>query len=100
MSAFEKNFLPNFEKGTFKFSEIVKQVIWLTEREQRTLGIVPEYSWQKLSDSIEDENHIIHLAIKLRKQKEVSKEEQNIFMEKLESYLSLLKEKYQSPIKV
>ncbi|MFA6295301.1 MAG: nucleotidyltransferase domain-containing protein [Candidatus Paceibacterota bacterium] len=95
ISAFEKSFLPDFEKGIFKFSEIVKSVMWLTEREQRALGIVPDYSWQKLSDSIKDENHIIHLALKLRRQKEVSKEEQAVFMEKLKNYLSSLKEKYQ-----
>lgn len=100
MSTFEKNFLQDFEKGTFKFNEIVKQVMWLTEREQRAKGIVPDYSWQNLSDSIKDENHIIHLAIKLRKQKEVSKEEQNIFIERLMSYLSFLKEKYQSSVKM
>jgi len=95
MSAFEKSFLPDFEKGTFKFDDVVKQVMWLTEREQRALGIVPDYSWQKLADSIKDENHIIHLALRLRKQKEVSKEEQDIFMEKLKNYLASLKEKYQ-----
>ena len=100
MSAFEKSFLPDFEKGTFKFNEIVKQVMWLTEREQRARGIVPDYSWQKLANSIEDKNHIIHLAIKFRKQKEVSKEEQDIFMEKLKNYLEGLKEEYPNTVKM
>jgi predicted nucleotidyltransferase len=96
MSAFEKSFLPDFEKGTFKFDDVVKQVMWLTEREQRAQGIVPDYSWQKLADSIKNENHIIHLALRLRRQKEVSKEEQDVFMEKLKNYLVFLKEKYQN----
>jgi predicted nucleotidyltransferase len=100
MSAFEKSFLPDFEKGTFKFNEIVKQVMWLTEREQRAQGIVPDYSWQKLANSIEDKNHIIHLALKFRKQKEISKEEQCVFMEKLKNYLEGLKEKYLNNVKM
>jgi predicted nucleotidyltransferase len=100
ISAFEKSFLPDFEKGTFKFNEIVKSVVWLTEREQRALGIVPDYSWQTLANSIKDENHIIHLALKLRRQKEVSKEEQVFFMEKLKNYIAFLKEEYQSQAKV
>jgi predicted nucleotidyltransferase len=94
ISAFENKFLPDFEKGSFKFNEIVKQVLWLSEREQRALGVLPDYSWQKLANSIEDKNHIVHLAIKLRKQKEVSREEMDIFMEKLNNYLSFLKIKY------
>jgi len=100
MSAFEKSFLPDYEKGTFKFNEMVKQVMWLTEREQRARGIVPDYSWQKLASSIEDENHIIHLALKLRKQKEVSKEEQDLFMEKLKNYLEGLKDEYPNTTKI
>jgi predicted nucleotidyltransferase len=96
MSAFENNFLPNFEKGTFKFHEIVKQVIWLTEREQRTRGLMPDYSWQKLANSIEDKNHIIHSALRLRRQKDVSKEEQDAFMEALKNYLKGLKDEYQN----
>ena len=99
ISAFEKNFLPDFEKGTFKFNEIVKSVLWLAEREQRALGLKPDYSWQKLSDSIKDENHIMHLALKLRRQKEISNDEQDEFMKKLENYLSLLKENYKNFIK-
>lgn len=94
ISAFDTNFLPDFEKGTFKFNEIVKQVMWLAEREQRARGKLVEYSWRKLADSIEDKNHIIYLALKLRRQKDVSKEEQDIFMEKLGNYLDDLKKEY------
>ena len=100
ISAFDKRFLPDFNNGKFKFSEVVKQVMWLTEREQRALGVIPDYSWQKLANSIDDESHIIHLALKLRKQIEVSKEERTIFMEKLNSYLAFLKVEYPNPIKV
>ena len=94
MSVFRTNFLPGITTGSFKFNELVKQVFWLTEREQRALGKMPDYSWQKLADSVEDKNHIIHSALKYRRQKEVSKEDQEEFFNKLQSYLELLEEKY------
>ncbi len=100
ISAFDKNFLPDFEKGTFGFDEMIKQVMWLTEREQRARGVVPDYSWQKLADSIEDKNHIIHLALKLRRQKDVSKEEQHLFMVRMMNYIEDLKNEYQSTKKI
>ena len=65
--------------------------MWLTEREQRARGKVLGYSWQKLADLIEDKNHIMHLAFKFRKQKEVLKEEQDMFMKKLKDYIEVLK---------
>lgn len=99
LSAFKKGFLPDYEKGTFKFGSIIKQVLWLTEREQRALGKVPDYNWQKLADSIEDKDHIIHMAMKLRNKKEISKEEKEIFMNKLSQYIAFLTEKYSTPIK-
>ncbi len=100
VSTFENWFLPDFDKGIFKINEIIKQVMWLTEREQRAKGIVPDYSWQKLANSIQNEDHIIHLALKLRRQKEVSKGEQDVFMEKLKDYLESLKEEYANPVKI
>ena len=99
VSFFEKSFLSDFEKGSVGFKTLVKIVLWLVEREQRALGIIPDYSWQKMADSIKDENHIVHLALKFRKQEEVSKEEQSAFVEKLKNYIVFLKEKYKKPIK-
>jgi predicted nucleotidyltransferase len=98
VSFFEDSFLSDFEKGDVQFRGLIKIVLWLVEREQRARGIVPDYSWQKLADSIKDENHIVHLALKLRRQKEVSKEEQDDFVEKLKNYLAFLKNTYQSSI--
>ena len=42
ISVFNNRFFPDFYNGKFKFNELVKQVLWLTEREQRTLGNTPE----------------------------------------------------------
>jgi predicted nucleotidyltransferase len=95
ISAFEKMFLPDFEKGTFTFAQVVKQVLWLAEREQRALGIIPDYSWQKLADSIEDKNHIIHSALAFRRRHgKISNDEKDVFMSALKEYLRFLKEKY------
>ncbi len=96
MSVFRNNFLPGIAAGSFKFNDLVKQTLWLAEREQRALGNTPDYSWQKIADSIEDKDHMIHLALKYRRQKEVSKEDQEEFINKLQAYLALLEEKYRS----
>ena len=94
ISAFRTNFLPGINDGSFKFDELVKQVLWLTERERRALGKIPDYSWQKLADSTEDENHIIHDALKFRRQRNVSKQEQEDFIKNLESHLVFLEAKF------
>lgn len=94
ISAFEKSFLPDYERGLIKFNGLIKQVMWLAEREQRALGFIPEYSWKKLASSIEDKDHIMHLALKLRRQKDISQEERDLFMSKLKEYINSLKDKY------
>lgn len=100
ISFFEKSFLSDFEKGSVSFKGLIKIVLWLVEREQRALGKIPDYSWQKLADSIMDESHIIHSALKFRRQTEVSKEEQDLFVKNLKNYINFLKEKYQKPVKL
>ena len=96
MSAFRSTFLPDYVLGKFSIKELVKQVLWLIDREQRLLGNTNGYSWQKLADSIEDKNHIIHNALKLRRQDKISSEEAADFVKKLEDYLSFLEGKYQN----
>lgn len=94
MAVFDNRFLPDFNNGKFGFVSLIKQVLWLVEREQRALGLKPEYSWQKLADSIEDRNHIIHKVLEYRRQNSVSKEKQEEFLIKLREYLDFLSEKY------
>lgn len=94
LTAFSNTFLPDYRNNKFTFNEIIKQVPWLTEREQRALGVIPDYSWQKLADSIEDKNHIVHAALKYRKQVEISNEEKEAFMIQLDEYLKYLEAKY------
>lgn len=87
ISNFRNQYIPEYKKGKFSFKSLVKQVFWLVEAEQRFKGLNIGYSWQKLADSINDPNHIIHLAIKYRKQNEISKNEEKDFLKKLEEYL-------------
>ena len=91
---FRKMFLPDFEKGNFHFKSLVKQVLWLVEREQRALGILPEYSWQRLANSIKDPDHIVHNTLKYRRGGEVSDKEKDEYMNKLNEYLEMLGDKY------
>ncbi|MDD5165460.1 MAG: nucleotidyltransferase domain-containing protein [Candidatus Pacebacteria bacterium] len=94
LSVFEKTFIPDFNNKKFSFNALVKQVLWLVEREQRALGLLPEYSWQKLADSIKDKNHIIHRALEYRRRINVSKEKQEEFLTDLKRYIDLLNQKY------
>ncbi len=64
----------------------------MTEDELRYKGIKPDYSWQGIVDRVNDQNHIIHQAFKLRRQKEYNSVEEKQFMVKLRHYLKELKE--------
>lgn len=87
---FKTLFIPDYKVGTFSFKDLVKQVLWLTENELRAKGLEPEYSWQKLADSVPDQNHIVHLALKYRQQSDISEEEKEEFLRKLDEYLNSL----------
>lgn len=88
LNVFRDKFIPEYEKGLFGFDELVKQVFWLVEAEQRLKGKDVGYSWQKLIDTVEDKDHIIHQALELRRKNEVSDEEKMSFLEKLKDYIS------------
>ena len=92
ISAFRSTFLPQYEEGKFSIKELVKQILWLADREQRVLGNVTGYSWRGLAESVKDKDHIIHLALKLRRQNKISPEEENNFVKRLQEYLDLLGE--------
>jgi predicted nucleotidyltransferase len=87
---FKTLFVPDYKKGTFSFKDLVKQVLWLTENELKVKGLELEYSWQKLADSVHDQNHIVHLALKYRRQSDISEEEKEEFLRKIDEYLNRL----------
>jgi predicted nucleotidyltransferase len=94
MGAFRSTFLPDYGKGKFSIKELVKQVLWLADREQRVLGNAQGYSWQALANNVTDKDHIIHTALTLRRQEKISPEEKTVFVKKLEEYLNLLEITY------
>jgi len=87
---FRTRYVPDYRESKFGFEQVVKQVFWLVEAEQRLAGLKPGYSWQKLADAANDPDHIIHLALRYRNQDEITEREKVDFMEKLEDYLARL----------
>jgi len=94
MGAFRSTFLPQYADKKFSFKEMIKQVLWLADREQRVLGNVQGYSWQALADYVIDKNHILHLALRLRRQDKITPAETSDLLKKLEEYLVFLEGKY------
>lgn len=86
---FNNEFLPNYEKGTFGFSELVKQVFWLTDLEEQINGKKAAVSWKELANSIRDEKHIIHDALKFRLHPTKDKVKRRVFIVKLRKHLEL-----------
>ena len=73
------------------FSEIVKQVFWLVEFEQRSLRKEVPHSWRLLTKSINEKNHIIHLTYKYRLHPTKDKKLRSQYIKKLKKYLKELK---------
>lgn len=95
---FKNTFMSTTGELKITFSELLKLTLWLVYRELRLLGFVPEYSWQKFADLIEDKNHIVHETLKLRRQEAVTDEEKANFVKKLLVYLEFLEGKYMGVI--
>lgn len=84
----QESFIPRFKRGDFSFSEIVKQVFWLTENEEKAKGRDPPHSWKELVKSIKDKNHIVHDAYKLRQKPTKDKKKRKMFIQRLERHLA------------
>lgn len=88
--AFNEVFIPEYNKNRFSFSELAKQVFWLVENEHIWLGKNPPHHWKKLAKSIENDDHIIHDALRYRLKPTKDKKKQAEFIKKLKKYLSKL----------
>lgn len=93
IQAFHKHFFPLYKQKKFGFSEILNQVFWLVDLEQRIEGKEPPYSWKKLEKSIKNKKHIVHEALKLRLKKTKDKKEKDRFIISLKMYLNKLEKK-------
>jgi len=90
LHVFNNTFLPRYKENKFSFSELVKQVFWLVENEQIWQGKKPPHHWKRLANSIENENHIIHDALRLRLKPTKDKMERAKFIRKLKRHLIAL----------
>lgn len=88
--AFRKFFLPLYKQGKFSFSNLVKQIFFLIEREERIKGKEPPETWKKLAKSIKDKKHIVHDVLDYRLHPGKEKKIREKIIKKLENYLSFL----------
>lgn len=94
VKTFNEYFLPSYKKEEIYFSELVKQVFWLVDFEQRAKGKKVPHSWKKLNTSIKDKKHIIHLTYKYRKNKPTDKRLRKEYIRKLKEYLKKLEKEF------
>ena len=87
IDAFNKYFIPLYKKGKFKFSELIKQVFWLVEINEKKIF----KSWEEINRAIKDKANIIHEAYKFRLKAPKSKRIMDNFVKKIEVYLSELR---------
>jgi len=87
IGAFNKKFFPLYEQGKFGFSEILNQIFWVVELEQKIKGKKTPYSWKKLEKSIKDKNHIIHDTLRFRVKRIKDKKKRARFIIRLKHYL-------------
>ena len=80
-----KGYIPFYERGRIEFNPLLKEVFWLVELEQNVLGKKVNHSFEGISNSVYDKNHIIHDANNLRKNPSKNKEKK--FILKLRKYL-------------
>lgn len=88
---FENQFLPSYKAKKMGFQEIINQVFWLTDLEQRVKGKRPPHVWRELSSSIKDKEHIVHEALMHRNLQTKDKEKKIKFIWRLKRHLKKLK---------
>jgi hypothetical protein len=85
-SKIEKGYIKSYEKGKLDFEPLLKEVFWLVYWEQKAKGVNIKHSFKGIVNSVKDEGHIIHEAIKFRKGI-YSKKHEKKFIQELKEYL-------------
>lgn len=93
VNMFREEFIPLYNERKFGFSQLVKNVFWLVDLEQRIRGKVPPGTWEKLEKSVGGKNHIIHETLRLRLHPTKDSEIRKKYLEKLSDYLDRLQKK-------
>ncbi|MCF7866219.1 nucleotidyltransferase domain-containing protein [Candidatus Woesearchaeota archaeon] len=91
--AFRNTFIPMYENKEFGFRELIKQIFFLVQREIRLEGKEPPSSWNDLSNSIKDKEHIVHDALRLRLNPTKDSVERENLLKKLQKYIEELETK-------
>jgi hypothetical protein len=90
VNVFHSLFIPMYDRKELGFDDIVKQTLWVVENEMRFLGKPTPHSWKALDSSIEEKNHIIHLAYGYRLKSPKDKRLRVQYVKRLETYLNKL----------
>jgi hypothetical protein len=85
--AFRTLFLPKYRRKEIGFSDIVKQVFWIAENEERLAGNEPPHNWRKLEKSVKLRRHPVHEALDFRLRPDKDPVRRRKFIKGLEVYL-------------
>lgn len=80
-----------YEDGKISFHTLLKEVFWLAEAEQYFKGIEVKESFEAIANSFKNKGHIIHQALKIRKNTNPTEKEKEEFVKKLKEYMTNLK---------
>lgn len=83
-----EGYIKAYESGKIEFSPLLKEVFWLVELEQNVRGIPVAHSFEGITQSVRDKNHIVHEAFKFRIGVYKTDTDKKIFIAKLKQYLS------------
>ncbi|MEI7718681.1 MAG: NUDIX domain-containing protein [archaeon] len=92
-------YLEGNKEGKYGFSQLVKNVFWLTYSEQKILGKNPPRTWSEMDRFIEDKKHVIHSAFRFRIKSSKNKKLRLAFINRLDKYLNYLENTYVSTYK-
>ena len=84
--------IPLYKEGKFGFSQLIKQVFWITYSEQKMIGKSSPRTWKGLNSFVKNKNHIIHETYKLRLHPTKNKAIRKRFLMKLKDYLKKLED--------
>ena len=80
-------YIPAYHKKVIGFQQLLKEVFWLTEWEQRAKKIELEHSFESIVNSVKNKDHIIHLAFEFRNG--TNKCDEETFISKLTDFLRI-----------
>jgi len=90
IKTFRNLFIPLYGEKKIGFLDLIKQVFWLVESEERAKSRNPPHNWKKLAKSIKNKNHIVQDSLRLRLKPTKDKKIRERYLRKLEKHLDKL----------